>query len=72
MSEWVSVESGYARLRVNLQLQLWPDAVLDLYHRNIISHVCKYIHFTARVCVTYAVMNQEMREDHSHEHREHD
>ena len=22
-------------------LYRWPDAVLDLYHRNIISHVCE-------------------------------
>ena len=66
------LESGYARIRVNLQLHLWPDAILDLYHRNIINHVCKCIHFTARVRITYAVMNQEMRADHSHERREHD
>ena len=65
-------ESGYARQRVNLQLYLWPNAVLDLYHQNIISHVCKCIHFTARVRITYTVMNQEMRADHSHERSEHD
>ena len=39
------------------------SSFLDLYHRNIISHVCKCIHFTARVRITYAVMNQEMRAD---------
>ena len=64
------LESGYARLCVHFQLYHWPDTVLDLYHRNIISHVCKCIHFTARVRITYAVMNQEMRADHSHERRE--
>ena len=64
------LESGYARLRVHFQLYHWPDTVLDLYHRNIISHVRKCIHFTARVRITYAVMNQEMRADHSHERRE--
>ena len=57
---------------INLQLHLWPDAILDLYYRNIISHVCKCSHFTARVRIMYAVMNQEMRAGHSHERREHD
>ena len=33
---------------------------------------CECIHFTARVRITYAVMNQEMRADHSHERRQHD
>ena len=67
LGEWMSVRVWLRE--TTCTLHLWPDAVLDLYHRNIISHVCKCIHFTAKVRITYAVMNQA---DHSHERRQHD
>ena len=30
---------------VKLQLHLWLEAVLDLYYRNLITHVSKSIHY---------------------------
>ena len=68
------LESGYTRLRVakpsTAPLARRRLGLAPLKYNQ--PCVCKCIHFTARVRITYAVMNQEMRADHSHERREHD
>ena len=52
MTDWVSlflvtpVRVRLHKTTLKLQWHLWPEAVLDLCHRNIISHVSMSIHFT--------------------------